>query len=152
LKGTFFADLIAWIPYDYMFFRDEMHTSDVKLLRLSKLLRIPKMLVLLDNEKFKSKMSEIYGRQLRKAVILDDFNYHYPIMKHLYYVYFYRILETIVIVLSCSYLLAIFWRIWISVCVDWENNDEIDVFNGYETWYTYYGFVDENGVHMDDVK
>lgn len=44
IKKTFLSDLIAWIPYDYIFFREDMHTSDLKLLRLTKLLRIPRMM------------------------------------------------------------------------------------------------------------
>ena len=48
-KRTFFSDLIAWVPYDYLFFYEQMHTSDLKLLRLTKLLRIPRMMQLLDN-------------------------------------------------------------------------------------------------------
>jgi hypothetical protein len=58
--STLVFDLVAWIPYDYIFFPETMHTTDLKLLRLAKLLRIPRMLAVLDNEKFRGLLSRYY--------------------------------------------------------------------------------------------
>ena len=51
--------------------------------------------------------------------------------------------------MSCSYFFGVGWRIYTTMFIDYENNQMVDVFNGYETFYNYYGFIDENGVHME---
>jgi hypothetical protein len=61
------------------------------------------------------------------------------------------------IILSSSYFLGIFWRIIVRDVIDWENNDQIDVFNGYDTFYSLedYGFVetiDCENIHEADNK
>ena len=40
-------------------------------------------------------------------------------------------------------MLAIFWRIFVFIIIDWEDNQEVDVFNGKDTFFSYedYGFV-----------
>ena len=41
----FFLDFIAWVPYDYLFFRDQMYKNQkVMLLRVFRLLWLPKIL------------------------------------------------------------------------------------------------------------
>ena len=54
--------------------------------------------------------------------------------------------------MSCSYFFGVGWRIFTTMYIDYENNQDIDVFNGKDTFYTFYGFVDEDGVHMDGPK
>jgi hypothetical protein len=57
-----------------------------------------------------------------------------------------------VISIACSYFLGLFWRIFVTVVINWEDNQTVDVFNMYDTFYAYedYGFVDEDGVHQSD--
>lgn len=51
--------------------------------------------------------------------------------------------------MSCSYMLAIIWRIYVTIFIDYENNEDLDVFNGFDTFYNSYDFYDENGVHEE---
>jgi hypothetical protein len=52
-------------------------------------------------------------------------------------VYGYRIFNLVVIILTSSYFFGIFLHIGIKDFEDWENNDYYDVYNGYETFYSY---------------
>ena len=74
---------------------------------------------------------------------MDDYIYHYPIWKQIKQVYAYRVFQTVVILYSVSYFLAILWRIFVYDIVDWRNNTEIDVYWGDETFYKFedYGFI-----------
>lgn len=92
----------------------------------------------------------MYDLQLAQAISRDNFTYHYPIVKQLFFVYFYRVFESIVIVMSCSYFCGVGWRIFTTIYIDYEKNKDIDVYNGQDTFYTYYDFVDEDGIHMQE--
>jgi hypothetical protein len=57
--------------------------------------------------------------------------------------------ETVIVTMACSYMLGIGWRIFVTITIDWENNDEVDVYNGYETFYSSYDFYDGAGAHVE---
>ena len=62
-------------------------------------------------------------------------------------------MAVIAIILSSSYFLGIFWKIIVTNVIDWRQNDLVDVYNGYSTFYSEesYGFVNkETGVHQYD--
>ena len=120
------------------------------LLRVFRLLWLTKILKHVSAEKFRTQLVKYNQSQLEQAVALDNFTYYYPILKQIYQVYIYRTFITIIIILTSSYLLAIIWRIFVTIMVDWENNQEFDVFNGFQTFYSYedYDFVDEHGNQM----
>ena len=127
-----------------MFFKLE----EVYLFRLLKLLRIPRLFELLDVEKFKVVINFYYQNKLNEAVASENFQFHYPIMGIIKMVYFYRVIQIIVIIMSTAYFLGIFWRIYVHEIIDWQHWDSIDVFNGQESFYTNFGFVDEDGIHI----
>lgn len=116
--------------------------------RVLKLLRIPRLFELLDVEKFKGILSMYYTAQLETAVAQEDFSYHYPILKQMKMIYMYRLLQIVVIIISCSYFLAIFWRIYVQDIIDYENWDVYDVYNGKDCFFSKpdFGFIDEDGV------
>jgi len=82
---------------------------------------------------------------------VENFTYHYPILRRLKTIYFYRIIQIIIIIISCSYFLGIFWRIFVHEIIDWEHWDTWDVYNGQESFYANpdFGFVDEEGIHAN---
>lgn len=88
---------------------------------------------------------------LDRAVRSDNFNYHYPILEQTKQILNYRLIKTILMILSVSYFVAIMWRIYVTIIIEWENNEEVDVYNGKETFYSCqdYGFVD-NGIEMGE--
>ena len=143
-KKSFFFDLIAWIPFDLFVTMDEVH-----LLRIIKMLRISRLFELLDVEKFKGLLDNFYERQLNEAVKRENFTYHYPILKKVKYVYSYRIIQILVISLGSSYFLGLLWRIFTTKIIDWKSNEILDLFNGYDTFYSHedYGWVDKHGQH-----
>lgn len=123
------------------------------LFRLIKLLRIPRVVALLDVEKWKSHMKSYYQNQLDHSVIIDNYIYHYPIWKQIKQVHAYRVFQTIVIIYSVSYFLAIFYRIFVFDLVDWRNENRDhdvawspDVYWGHQTFYKFkeYGFSDDD--------
>lgn len=58
LKKSFFFDFIAIIPFDLMFKRTE--NDKYHIFRLIKLLRIPRLVALINVEKWKSHMKSYY--------------------------------------------------------------------------------------------
>lgn len=118
---------------------------DPHLFRLLKLLRIPRLFELLDVERFKGILNLYYAIQLNNAVTTDNFSYHYPILRLLKMIYIYRVLQIIIIIISCSYFLAIFWNIFVNDMIDHENWSTPDVFNGEESFFTNYELIDEGG-------
>lgn len=122
-KKSFVFDLVAWLPVDEFFTFGKHHGNDsnAHLFRILKLLRIPRLFELLDVEKFKGITNMFYQAQLDKAVAKDDFSYHYPILQQLKLVYIYRLLQIILIIISCSYFLAIFWRIYVHDIIDYDH-------------------------------
>ena len=85
-----------------------------------------------------------YQNQLDKSVIDGKFDYHYPLLKAIQINYIYRLVAVVAIILSSSYFLGIFWKIIVTFVIDWQNNDMVDVYNGYSTFYSEesYGFID----------
>ena len=94
-------------------------------------------------------MTEFYEEKLNKAVIENDTDYNFPTMRVIKIISIYRIITIIIIIFSCTYFLAIFWHIFVKDLVNWQYVDNIDVYNGYTTFYSYedYGFSE---THDDD--
>jgi hypothetical protein len=144
-------DLIPWIPIDLIFFSDQLEHNHIHLVRILKMIRIPRLAQLLDIDKFKKLIFTFYNNKLKAAIAVDDYNYHIPIFKIIKIIYLYRVVQILAIIISISYFVGSGWRIYIKFMIDWENNDMIDVYNGYYTFYNYpdYGFVDQEGIHDD---
>ena len=124
-KKSFFWDLIAWIPFDLIIIssnRSAYAETDLYLLRFLKLFRVSRLFELLDVEKFKGLLGTYYEAQLKKAVQFENFSYHYPILQKVKYTYMYRTLQILVISIACSYFLGLFWRIFVTVMINWEGN------------------------------
>ena len=60
VKGTFIFDFLAWIPFEYIF----SNYRDVRLFRLLKLLRVPRLAALINVENFKQLINEYYDKKL----------------------------------------------------------------------------------------
>jgi len=58
LKETFIFDFLAWIPFEYIF--SEFH--QVRLFRLLKLLRVPRLAALINVDNFKQLINEYYDK------------------------------------------------------------------------------------------
>jgi hypothetical protein len=72
----------------------------------------------------------MFDKQLEDAVQKNNYTYHYPISTELFFVYFYKIFGSLVIVMSCSYFFGVGWRIYTTMYIDYEGNQMVDVFNG----------------------
>lgn len=68
-----------------------------------------------------------------------------------YLVYFYKVLCLVLVLFSCSYLLAIFWHILIFDIEDLESRT-LDVYHGSSTFYSYYAFSESSDVITPLVK
>jgi hypothetical protein len=58
LKGTFIFDFLAWIPFEYIFYENH----HVRLFRLLKLLRVPRLAALINVDNFKQLINEYYDK------------------------------------------------------------------------------------------
>lgn len=120
-KRSFIFDYIAWFPFDL--FLDQ--TSPFwafysRILRLLKLFRLPRLTQLLDVEKCKSLLNEYYGKRLQEAVLRNDNEFYFPIMRVIIAVNIYNLFSIIIIIFTISYFLGIFWLIFIRDFEDWK--------------------------------
>lgn len=60
LKHNFIFDLVAWIPFEYLF-----PSSKARLWRILKILRMPKLADLLDVEKIKQIVSKYFEKKIK---------------------------------------------------------------------------------------
>jgi hypothetical protein len=69
LKGNFIFDFLAWIPIDFLLFEtgliDVADYPNLHLIRVLKMLRIPRLTQLLDVENFKQLIYRHYDAKLR---------------------------------------------------------------------------------------
>lgn len=98
--------------------RNEGH-KEYHLLRLLKMLRVPRLAQLLDVEKFRTMVNMYYSNQLDRSVNEGQFDYHYPVLKAIQINYIYRLVSVVAIILSSSYFLGIFWKIIVTNVIDW---------------------------------
>lgn len=133
LKSSFIFDVLAILPFEYIFPTSVKPPS--RLWRLMKLLRIPRLSKLQDVEKFKGIVNEYYSKQLEKNIARND-ETPYPIMFVLTIVQCYKILQLVLLIFACSYFLGILWHIYTKDLSNWETHEMIDVYNGVETFYT----------------
>lgn len=59
----FIFDFIAWVPIDLILIRNE--TAPIHLFRILKMLRIPKLVEILDVEKFKQILFAFFNEKLK---------------------------------------------------------------------------------------
>jgi hypothetical protein len=123
LKKTFFVDLIACLPITYFL----PNVREARLLRLLKLLRLPRLAQLFDVEKFKQIVYEIYNQELDKN-LRNNIDKPYPILKALLMIKIYSICQLVIIILTCSYFLGIFWHIITKDCIQWDKENLYDVY------------------------
>jgi hypothetical protein len=105
-KRSFLFDFVAFFPVVYIF-----DFPNIRIARLLKLLRIPRLSQLLDVESFKTLVADHHNRNLLKAVEQDNFGYYYPIVNVINAVYKYKITSLLVIILSLAYFLGLIWII-----------------------------------------
>ena len=75
MKGNFLFDLIAIIPFDWFFMG-----SKVRLYRLFKMLRVPRMIELLDVDRVKATLNNYYNKRLKASVAEGDERWKPPIL------------------------------------------------------------------------
>lgn len=86
-----------------------------------KLFRLPRLAQLLDVDKCKSLLNEYYTKKLQDAVVRNDNEFHFPILKVLVIVNFYNLFSIITIIFTISYFLGIVWLIYIRDIEEWRN-------------------------------
>jgi hypothetical protein len=112
MKGSCIFDLLAVIPFG-LFIGDK---EDRKLLRLFKLLRLPRLFALLNVDRFKNILTSFLNQRSKRAMKeVKMETYNFPILTTLKVVYIYKILRVIVIIFTSSYFLGIIWHI---LCMD----------------------------------
>lgn len=75
VKGSCLFDLIAIIPFDQF-----LQGPKMRLLRLLKLLRVPRLFELLNVERIKHMITDYYNKRLRESVAEGDESASYPIL------------------------------------------------------------------------
>ena len=63
LKNNFIFDILAWIPFEYIF-----PSHSARLWRLLKILRMPKLADLLDVEKIKQIVSKYFEKKILSEI------------------------------------------------------------------------------------
>jgi hypothetical protein len=131
-RKSFIFDLIAWVPISLMLNETAVfYPFYNRIGRLLKLFRLPRLSQLLDVEKCKSLLNEYYGKRLLEAVLLNDNDFHFPIMRVLIAVNIYNLISLIIIIFATSYFLGIFWLIFTRDLQNWRNMDP----TGYDVYY-----------------
>ena len=116
-KRSFFFDFLAFFPVVYIF-----NFPNIRIFRLLKLLRIPRLSQLLDVEKFKTLVADHHNKNLLQAVKQENFQYFYPIVKVINAVYKYKIASLLVIIISLAYFLGLIWIIITKDFLDWSHS------------------------------
>ena len=84
LRGSFVYDFLAWIPIDLILFQTGLVNSEkypnLHLIRILKMLRIPRFSQLLDVENFKQVIYRHYDKKLYKAVQENEYRFTYPVL------------------------------------------------------------------------
>ena len=100
------------------------------------MLRIPRLLALLNVERFKQGINDYYNKRLKIAVKNQVEGDSYPILNALMYVQAYKIIRLVIIIFTISYFLGVF--LYIGVC-DIEdshlNQPEYPPFKNFATTY-----------------
>ena len=113
-KGSFFFDLLAILPF-HIFLRgtmsSEMYKEKSRLFKLFKLLRVPRLIELLNVDRVKKSVKVYYQKQLESNLEKQKDSENYPILKALMLVYLYKIVRLVLIIFTSSYFLGIFWYI-----------------------------------------
>ena len=78
-----------------------------------KLLRIPRLIELLDVDRVKYIIGDYYARKMDEAIQAYDDTYSVPILKQIYYIQIYKVLRLVFIIFSSSYFLGILWFIFV---------------------------------------
>jgi hypothetical protein len=84
------------------------------------MLRIPRLLALLNVERFKQGINDYYNKRLKIAVKNQVEGDSYPILRALMFVQAYKIIRLVIIIFTISYFLGVF--LYIGVC-DIEETD-----------------------------
>lgn len=130
MKGSFAFDFLAIIPF-YMIFSHEVtsaaHNIDVngvdkmvksatsqhtREFRLMKLLRVPRLLGLLNVDKVKGMLSRHFNAVLTEKLENGE-EYNYPIEKNILMIEGFKIFRIFSIIMSISFFLGIFWHIFV---------------------------------------
>ena len=93
------------------------------MLKLLKLLRVPRLFELLNVDRFKQFLNDYYNKILEKAVRENREDEAYPILKALAYLQIYKVIRLVILIFGSSYFLGILWHIY---CVDLLTTDWID--------------------------
>jgi hypothetical protein len=105
-KKSFIFDLIAWVPVSLILdTKASFFPFYSRITRLLKLLRLPRLAQLLDVDKCKSLLNEYYGKKLQEAVLKNDNEFYFPILRVLVIVNFYNLFSIITIIFTISYFL-----------------------------------------------
>ena len=88
-------------------------------------------------------MTAYYDRELEVNVTKPFQDEGIPILKVQLLVISFKITQLVVLILSCSFFLGIFWIIICRDIFDWENTEDYDVYNQSNSFYSYYGFIDD---------
>ena len=117
LKGSFIFDLLAIIPFYFMFDSTNKieYERNSRLIKLLKLLRVPRLFALLNVDKIKKSIQYHYEMQLydSKTGKYKDGKY-YPTLKVLNLVRIYKIFRLVIIIFTSSFFLGILWYIYIT--------------------------------------
>lgn len=133
-KGKFIFDFLAIFPFRVVLRGSvsplELSGKD-RLFKVLKLLRVPRLVELLNVDRVKKVVKVHYQKQLENNLAKQKDSENYPILKALRIVTFYKAVRLMMIIFSGSYFLGIFWYIFIhDIQSPWPVNPN-DLSQGY---------------------
>ena len=105
-----------------------------------KLLRLPRLLQLIDPKQFTNLIKEYYKGKLKRVLSNDEYkNQHFTdhnhIMKQIMLGYIFRVVRMILVVFSISYFIG---TLWFLIC--WQLYLHLDTNDGNRGFIGFYGF------------
>ena len=85
----------------------------MRLFKLIKLLRVPRLFELLNVQRIKQLVNDYYNARLQQNVKNQVTGEAYPILKQLNIMQMYKIFRLIIIIFVTSYFLGILWHIYV---------------------------------------
>ena len=102
--------------------------------------------MLFDVQKFQTLLMAYFDREKELNITTRAYqDESFPILRIQLLIISFKITQLVVLILSCSYFLGIFWIVICRDIMDWQNIETYDVYNQYLSFYSNedYEFIED---------